>query len=64
MAVACAVYISGCASMPDMADGGLPLGKSGWQMSGGLDFDKQCYFVMFWKPWGANEKALGKALLP
>jgi hypothetical protein len=50
--------------MPDMADGGLPLGKSGWQMSGGLDFDKQCYFVMFWKPWGANEKALGKALLP
>ena len=41
--------------MPDIKDGGLPLAKSGWRMAGGADFDKQVWFVTFWRPWGAAE---------
>ena len=53
---------SGCASMPDMSGGGLPMGKTGWQMTGGADFDKQVWFVMFWRPWGAAEKSMDAQL--
>jgi hypothetical protein len=54
--VLAAALLAGCASMPSMKGDGLPLGKSGWQMTGGADFDKQVWFVMFWRPWGAAEK--------
>jgi hypothetical protein len=50
-----ALLATGCATMPDMKGEGLPLGKSGWQFTGGADFDKQVWFVTFWKPWGAAE---------
>jgi hypothetical protein len=50
-----ALYCAGCASMPQLSGTGLPLGKSGWQFTGGADFDKQVWFVTFWKPWGAAE---------
>jgi len=63
-ALLCAAFISGCVSMPDMEGGGIPLAKSGWQMTGGADFDKQVWFVMFWKPWGEREKAASKNIVP
>lgn len=63
-ALLCAAIVSGCASMPDMKGGGIPLAKSGWQMTGGADFEKQVWFVMFWKPWGEREKAADKMLTP
>jgi hypothetical protein len=50
-----ALFATGCASMPDMKGGGLPLGKSGWQLHGGADFQKRVWFVTFWRPWGAAE---------
>lgn len=60
-----ALLVSGCASMPDLKDGGLPLAGSGWRMSGGADFEKQAWFVLFWRPWGAAEKdAASTAVLP
>ena len=34
----------------------VPLAKSGWQLSGGADFDKQIWYVLFWRPWGSAEK--------
>jgi hypothetical protein len=34
---------------------GLPLGKSGWQLSGGADFDRKMWFILFYKPWGKQE---------
>jgi hypothetical protein len=49
------LFCAGCASMPDLKDGGLPLAKSGWRMTGGADFDKKAWFVMFWRPWGKAE---------
>lgn len=63
-AALCAAIVSGCASMPDMEGGGIPLAKSGWQMTGGADFEKQVWFVMFWRPWGEREKAADKMLTP
>ena len=56
VALCLALLASGCASMPDLKDGGLPLAGSGWRMSGGADFEKQAWFVLFWRPWGAAEK--------
>lgn len=56
MAVA-ALALAGCASMPDLSGGGLPLGKSGWSMSGGADFQKRVWFVCFVRPFGARENA-------
>jgi hypothetical protein len=50
-----ALYATGCASMPQMSGSGLPLGKSGWQLHGGADFEKKVWFVTFWRPWGAAE---------
>ena len=41
--------------MPAMQGEGLPLAKSGWRMSGGADFEKRVWFVLFWRPWGAAE---------
>ena len=63
-----ALFCAGCATMPDMKDGGLPLAKSGWRMSGGADFEKQAWFVLFWRPWGKAESdaaaAADKIVLP
>jgi hypothetical protein len=68
LALALALAASGCASMPDMKDGGLPLAKSGWRLVGGADFEKQAWFLLFWRPWGAAEKqaaiAADKIVLP
>jgi hypothetical protein len=50
-----ALFATGCATMPDLKGNGLPLGKSGWQMTGGADFQKKVWFVTFWRPWGAAE---------
>jgi hypothetical protein len=50
-----ALFCAGCASMPQMSGSGLPLGKSGWQLHGGADFDKKVWFVTFWRPWGKQE---------
>ena len=52
-----ALFCAGCATMPlDLKNGGVPLAKSGWQLSGGADFDKQIWYVLFWRPWGSAEK--------
>jgi hypothetical protein len=50
-----ALYCAGCASMPQMSGSGLPLGKSGWQLHGGADFERKVWFVTFWRPWGKQE---------
>ena len=54
-ALALALLATGCATMPDLEGTGLPLGKSGWQLQGGADFQKQVWFVTFWRPWGKQE---------
>lgn len=54
----CAVMISGCATAPIAPGGGLPLGKSGWEFNGGVDFQRQVYFVYFSRPFGARESKL------
>jgi len=36
----------------------LPLGKSGWEFNGGIDFQKQVYFVYFSRPFGSRERVL------
>jgi hypothetical protein len=51
-----ALLATGCATMPDLEGTGLPLGKSGWQLQGGADFQKQVWFVTFWRPWGKQER--------
>ena len=63
------LFCAGCASVPvDLNNGGIPLAKSGWQMSGGADFDKKIWFVCFWRPWGKAESdaaaAADKIVLP
>ena len=40
----------------NLDNGGVPLAKTGWQLSGGADFDKQIWYVLFWRPWGKHEK--------
>lgn len=56
------LLLTGCASMPDFEDSsGLPLGRSGWQLSGGADFDKKVWFVAFVKPFGQREKDMAQA---
>ena len=50
-----ALYATGCATMPPLQGEGLPLAKSGWRMTGGADFQKQVWFVTFWRPWGEVE---------
>ena len=48
---------SACTSMHvDPSSSGLPLGKSGWQLSGGIDLQKKCWFVCFVKPFGKAEQ--------
>jgi len=63
-----ALLATGCATMPPLQGEGLPLAKSGWRMTGGADFQKQLWFVTFWRPWGeAESKAAANAdkiLLP
>ena len=62
------LFCAGCASMPQMQGDGLRLGRTGWQMSGGMDWDKKVWFVMFWRPWGKAETdaaaAADKIVLP
>lgn len=53
-----ALFLAGCASMPDLGGGGLPLGKTGWQLSGGADFEKRVWFVLFSRPFGERESNL------
>lgn len=56
LAVAFVFFTAGCASVPTGLDhNGLPLGKSGWQLSGGADFDRKMWFILFYKPWGKQE---------
>jgi hypothetical protein len=55
IAAVVALYCAGCASMPQLSGTGLALGKSGWQLHGGADFDKKVWFVTFWRPWGKQE---------
>jgi hypothetical protein len=55
LALVAALFATGCASMPDIKGGGLPLGKSGWQFTGGMDFERKAWVLTFWKPWGADE---------
>ena len=50
-----ALLCAGCASMPQMSGAGLRLGKSGWQFTGGMDFERKAWVLTFWKPWGADE---------
>jgi hypothetical protein len=51
-----ALLVAGCASVPVGLDqNGLPLGKSGWQLSGGADVDRKMWFILFYKPWGKQE---------
>lgn len=60
-----ALFCAGCATMPNMKGEGLPLAKSGWRMTGGADFEKQAWFVLFWRPWGkAESDAAAAADLP
>jgi hypothetical protein len=51
-----ALLATSCATMPPLQGEGLPLAKSGWRMTGGADFQKQLWFVTFWRPWGKQEK--------
>ena len=52
-----ALLCTSCSTVPlDLKNGGVPLAKSGWQLSGGADFDKQIWYILFWKPWGKQEK--------
>ncbi len=52
-----ALLATGCATMPlDLDNGGVPLAKTGWQLSGGADFDKEIWYVLFWRPWGKQER--------
>ena len=53
-----ALFVSGCATSPITPGGGLPLGKSGWEFNGGVDFERQVYFVYFSRPFGSRERAL------
>ncbi len=63
-----ALWCTGCATMPPLQGGGLPLAKSGWRMTGGMDLQKRLWFVTFWKPWGEAESKAAedadKILLP
>ena len=63
-----ALLATSCSTMPPLQGEGLPLAKSGWRMTGGADFQKQLWFVTFWKPWGKQEKDAAleadKILLP
>ena len=63
-----ALFCASCASMPAMSVEGLPLAKTGWRMQGGADFEKQAWFVLFWRPWGQAESdaaaAADKIILP
>jgi len=56
--VSFALLASACASLKvdTSSSGGLWLGKSGWQLSGGMDLDKKCWFVCFVKPFQKAEQ--------
>ena len=55
------LFLTGCASLPDFEDSaGLPLGRTGWQLSGGMDYSKKVWFVAFVKPFGQREREMAK----
>jgi hypothetical protein len=57
IALVAALLCAGCATVPlDLNNGGVPLAKTGWQLSGGADFDRKMWYVLFWKPWGKQER--------
>ena len=68
IALAVALFCAGCATMPDLKDGGLGIAKSGWRMSGGADFERKAWFLLLWRPWGQAESdaasAADKIVLP
>ena len=51
-----ALLATSCATMPPLQGEGLPLAKSGWRMTGGMDLEKKLWFVTFWRPWGKQEQ--------
>jgi hypothetical protein len=51
-----ALLATGCATMPDIKGGALALGKSGWQFTGGMDFERKAWVLTFWRPWGKQER--------
>lgn len=54
--LAVSLLATGCASIPvGLDNNGLPLGKSGWQLSGGADLERKSWFILFYKPWGKQE---------
>jgi hypothetical protein len=63
-----ALFLAGCASMPDLQDGGLAIARSGWRMTGGADFERKAWFLLLWRPWGQAESdaaaAADKIVIP
>ena len=56
---AAVLFVSGCAALPDLAtNGGLPIAKTGWNLTGGIDLNKQIYFLLLSKPFGSKERKL------
>jgi hypothetical protein len=52
-----ALLATGCASVPlDLDNGGVPLAKTGWRFSGGMDFERKAWVLTFWRPWGKQER--------
>ncbi len=59
MVALCALSLlgSGCASLPlNLGANGFPLGKSGWQVSGGVDFTSQKYYLCLTRPLNGFSK--------
>jgi hypothetical protein len=51
-----ALLATSCSTVPlDLQNGGVPLARSGWQLSGGADFERRLWYVLFWRPWGKQE---------
>jgi hypothetical protein len=54
--VVAALVLAGCSTLRfEQTNNGLTLGRSGWQLSGGADFEKKVWYVLFVKPWGGKE---------
>lgn len=54
----CAFGLSGCVSSPITPGGGFLLGRSGWELNGGVDLEKRLYWLYLSRPFGAKERAL------
>lgn len=52
-AVLSLLLLSGCSSVRHILDrGGVPLGSSGWVVTGGADLERKGGFVALSGPWG------------